>query len=463
MLNGKLPVFDERTPGYSLFLFSCKAAGLNINQIFIAQCIISWLVIIYCQFLISRYTPRYRWIFFLLGIIFYSSAHYINYNTRINPISLFTDFSILTCVLLIVSAITRKPRHLLLAAFTCWLLILLRPQGFYVLPALALVVAGLSVKREFKKAASLVVPLAMLLLLLFAYNKATFGNFLFGQYGSRQALGAAVFYLDDTGAYSPEIKAVIQKINDSFTDEEREILRGSWSYQELSKVFNVTNWDKVWEFHRLFKTHSDELRQLGKNSMKQHPDFYLKFIYTNFIYCFLLNRDDYFFYYNELVNRKFYIEQSNEFTFMELPEEDYRHTFGEYTDIIRKKSKLTKTGIIRDDDYTSDFGSEKFLVKLNHYYQIVFAELFSNSLWLWLAALSAGISAVLVIRSRLKHDELLLLQIPLLLVIFNNILISLSIPPLDGYVFPTRFFLYFYPLSILYYCLSEYVFFQASS
>lgn len=456
LLEGKLPVFERVPPLYPMLLYTCHIIGLHINQVFFVQCLISLLTFIASQYYFNQYLPKYRWIFFITSILFFSSARYINYNTRIEAMGLFTDLMIFTATMMAVSLTTGKWRHYIVTSFGCALLILMRQQGLFVVPMVALIVVIHLFRKQFTQAMAMVVPIFFILSASFIYNIATFGSAFFGKYKLGSDLGKAVFYLDDAANYSPEVAAIIRKVNDSFTDEDRRILRESWSYTKLAGVFDIDHYDKAWEFNALFDSHAAELQRLADVSRKRNFILYVKFVYTNLIKSFVINYEHYYFYYNELVNRIYYLQQSDEFTQMNLPEKDYQIIFKEYADVVLKKQVLQKTGIITHDlEYVNTFADEKLFIRLNHYYQIIFSKLMGNMFWLLILALCFVLSCAAVVHTRFKDPEILWLQIPLALAILNHGLVSISIPPLDSYVYPTRFFLYFYPLSVFYYFINK--------
>ncbi|HXH17918.1 MAG TPA: hypothetical protein VNJ07_02455 [Chitinophagales bacterium] len=458
LLEGKLPVFENLPALYPLFLYACNLAGFRNNDILILQCLISLLSVAACQYLVNKYFPGYRWVFFISALIFYSSALCLNYNTRIEERSLLADVTMLAVTFLALGLAVGKRRFFILASLLLALMPLLRTQCFYVVPLVGILAFVLLAKKKFIQAALLASPFVLILMISSVYNKTTFGSFFFGKYGLVVSLAKVVFYLDDGGDYSPEVKAAIKRVNDSFSEEDKHTVRYSWSAKKLRKVFDIGNYDdKSGEFKTLFDTHRAELEKLAAHSRKKNPILYLKFIYTNFIYCFLLNYDKYYFYYNELVNRKYYIEKSKAFDYPEFTEAEYQQIYKEYTDFIRQKLPLPRSGIIGEDDYVSGFADENFFVKLNHYYQIAHAGIFSNLLWLVMLLLTIAFSVWEMLRARFPEAEILILQIPLVCILFNYGVVSLTIPPLDGYVYPTKFFVYFYPLSIACYLWMKYV------
>lgn len=454
MLQGKLPVFDQRAPVYPVFLYLCHLAGLTTNMIFLAQSILSLTVLICCQYLVNRHLPRCRWLFFLAATLFYASAKYLNFNTKLNPIGLFADLSVLSAVFTAVALKQNTAKYFLLASLSVGTLMLMRLQGFYFLPVAAAISAYLLIKRQYRQTVWLMLPALSLMLLFLTYNKFTFGSFQYSKFQTMNSLGSSVFYLDDGDHYSEKTRSIIKKVKESFAEDDRHALASSWSYKKLSGIFSISNYDKMWEFRQVYEAHPEELKRLAVNSKKKCPFCYLKFVYVNLVNSFLAMGGTYYFYYNELVNRRYYMEQTGEFTFMSLPEEAYRLTFGEYADVILKKAGLWKTGIISEDlDYTRGFKNENKAVKLNHYYQIMYSKIFGSRLWLFFFGLAAVFSLFRIIISRVGDSGLLLLQLPALMLLMNNMLVSFSIPPAASYVFPTEIFLYFYPVSVaLYFC-----------
>ena len=454
LLENKLPLFTDLPAFYPMFLYMCDLLGIQINVILIIQAIVSLICVLLCQFYINKYFPRYSLLFFVAALIFYTSALCLNYDTRIEERSLFVNVTLVASVFAAVSFSTGRIHYFVITSILCGLMFYLRHQGLYIIPVVGILLLVLIVERRTSQLAGLVFPILLLFAASSIYNKISTGSFFLGDRAIITAISPAVFFLDESGEYPEEVKAIIRKVVESYSEEEKAILRESWSFKQLRKVITVDYYDdKGGEFIPLFDTHVKDLKRLAFNSKKEHLLIYIKYIYTNFIYCFLINYDDYFFYYNELVNRKYYIESSSYYHHPELSESDYNVIYKEYADYVLKKDALPKSGIIKGENYVDGFSSENFWVKLNHYYQIIHARIFSNLIWLVYFVLASAVSLALILKSRLKEPEILLLQISFIFVICNFIVVSVSIPPLYSYVYPTKFFVYFYPLSISYYLL----------
>ncbi|GIV33408.1 MAG: hypothetical protein KatS3mg031_0943 [Chitinophagales bacterium] len=454
LLAGELPLFDFRTPGYPLLLLVCRLLNMGVRDVFIVQSLFTLGCFVFCQYLVNRSLTAYRWVFLLVSLAFFASGQYLSFDTSITPFTLFTGFALCAAVLLVAAAVSGKTTHYLLASLSIAALILIRPQGFFVIPAAAGLLGFLAYRKSWRRMLALLVPGGLLMLSLLMYNKATFGKLAYGNFRTFIALGSAMFFLDTEGDYSDSTRVLIMKVQNSFTDTEKQLLRHSWSFRKLSPIYNTTHFDKEYWFMDIYKNNRDEFEKLTAESKRKNFTGYLKFIYVNFVNSFLNGVSDYFFYYNELVNRKYYIEQSEEFTFLPLPDSVYRQTFGEYTDLIQKRKPVEKRGIITaDNNYTDHFSREKWVIRLNHYYQILFAKVFSSVAWVILYFVALAIVLVELVRSRFKNYEAWLLLIPGSMPLLNNLLISLSVIPLLRYVYPTEIFIVLFPLCLMQYFL----------
>jgi len=449
LLKGSMPVFDLRTPAYPLFLYGCEIAHLTTFQIFVTQSLLGLAALIFCQYLINKHLTFLNLPFLLFGLIFYSSGKSLFYDTYINPTGLFTWTILLVTFLLPVAVTTKKPVHFFLLSLFFAIAVLLRPQSFFLIPVIGGVCIYNLLKKNHRQNLAFLTPLLSVIILFLAYNKMTFGSFSFSKFQALPDIGSAIFFLDDSGNYSEQTKAIIDSVNRSFSPEERKIIRTSCSYSRLSQVFTVDNYNKFFLFWEVYQNNPDELKMLARNSRIINFRQYCKFIMVNFINYFKVTASDFFFYYTELNRRKATIEIGDHFTFFKDSEDTFRMIFHEYADPILQKRKLDKTGILTSEDYMTNFNKERLMVKINHFYQVLFNKIMYNYAWVFLFWIAFIISAAFILLK--KHDlRLLMLQFFFVVVLMNYLLLSLTVPPVSRYIFPTEFFLYFYPVSLLF-------------
>jgi hypothetical protein len=335
----------------------------------------------------------------------------------------------------------------LLLSLLCVAAIMLRPQAFFLIPILGLVFAFNIFKRNHRQNIALGVPLVISIILFLSYNKITLGSFTFSRFQVLPNIGSAIFFLDDSGNYSEETQAIIDTINNSFSPEQKEIIQTSYSFAKLSEIFTLENYNKFFLFWDVYQKNPDELEELAKKSRMNNLVPYFKFVVVNFVNYFKVTASDYFFYYTELNRRRATIEVGDHFTFFKDSEDTFRLIFHEYADQILQREKLTCTGIVTSDDYMSNFASENIWIKLNHYYQVLYSRLFYNYAWVFLFWIAFLIS-VLLIWIKTYDIPFLMIQFFFVLVLMNYVLLSLTVPPVPRYIFPTEIFLYLYPISV---------------
>ena len=109
-----------------------------------------------------------------------------------------------------------------------------------------------------------------------------------------------------------------------------------------------------------------------------------------------------------------------------------------------------------ETDFSRLVRNEPKTVRFLNYFEVVYGMIFSKRAWIYIYYLSLVISLFLLLFSLvrgLKLDPVLLLpSLPFL----NSILVSLIIPPLSFYVFPTKFFFIMSPFLILFYLIKLY-------
>ncbi len=449
LLKGSLPVFDQRTPAYPLFLFGAEMAHLSTSRIFMAQSLISLATLICAQYLINKRLSFLNWPFLFTALIFYSSGKCLFFETYINPTGLFTWVILLVVFFLFIAFSSNRASHYLILSALYTVAVLLRPQAFFLIPVFGIVFLYNILRRNHKQNLALFAPLTVSVILFLGYNKLTFGSFSFSKFQVLPNIGSAIFFLDESGGYSPQTQAVIDSVNHTFTHDEKETIRNSYSYSKLTEIFTLENYNKFFLFWDVYQTNPDELKALAKNSRMKNFVPYCKFVAVNFINYFKVTGSDYFFYYNDLNRRKSAIEVGDHFTFFKDSEDTFRLIFHEYADQILQKTKLTKTGIVTSEDYMSNFPNEKIGIKLNHYYQVVYNKLFYNYAWVIFFWLTFFVSASLIIL-KIHDHHLLAIQLFFVTVLMNYILLSLTVTPVPRYIYPTEFFLYFYPVCFIF-------------
>jgi len=442
-LSGVLPVFNERQPGYTVFLYMCELPGLSTKGILAVQSITSLLMMCLAQMVVNRNIPQYRYAFFIPLLLFYSSSQFLNYDTFIGPTFLFADFILLAAVFMIAALFSNKKSLYLFASFFILGVILIRQQGLFLVPVWLVITFYLVLNRQFTNSLLFSAPLILGILLFFSYNKHVYNYFGFSKVMTK--LGISVFYLDTLDTYSEGTSKIIAEINSHFSAEDRNILNESWSYPKLKKIITMENYDRVWAFYKVFYQNPGEFNRLAKNSFSLKG--YLKFVYSNFIAFFDLTTQKFPFYYQNLFDRQFTLTNLFDST---NTDKSYRIIFKEFYPYVHHEKKLS-AGIIDGNkpSYASRMHEEVPFIKVVYHYHRMYNTLFKNLSWIILYFLSFIFSIVLFLSAREIRRDVLIMAVLFAMPLLNNFVVTLSIPPVERYVFPTEVFYYLYLSCIL--------------
>lgn len=438
---GQYPVFDLITPAYPFFLLICKVLSMSTMQTIGFQFLISLITLNIFTVIIWKYVKRGKLIYILFALLFFVSPKFINNNTIINPVTIFNDFIILSALFLFVGAITNKNKFLYIASVLISICILLRPQGLFLIALLIFIIIFYKNFRNRKKIIALFSPFLIIMLILFTYNKLTFNKFAFTNFSQLSSVGSSVFYLEEDENYPKNFNQIIRNVQLSFPDGQLQKFNNTWSYKDLDAIITVKNVDKMWLFFDYFKSNPDLIGKLGLNSKKNHPILYFKFFFYTILKSFDIYRDKYYFYYNELNNRKYFVEKTDEYL-RGQNEYESEFIFSEFKDNIVNKTPLLNIS----GELPVNSSQEPLLVKLYCYYQLFYNLLFQNILFLALFFCTLLFSLYQSIRT--KSGFYFLLLCVCLIVILNHVLIAMSVVPISRYVFCTEFFLLLAPIML---------------
>ena len=305
----------------------------------------------------------------------------------------------------------------------------------------------------------------LVLLPVFFYNYFTIGKFTNSEFGALVNLGSSACFIEPDSSYNNRANELINKSNKTFTLNDKEILNNSWNYYELSSVFTADNYLKYsYIIHNLNDSVIDlndcktsdiekviandrksfnEANIIATDAKLKHPKLYLKFIYVNFIG---LNKNisyPKYFYFNEIISRCIFLK-SNEFKLKDTTA--LKLVFKEYKNIV-----IGTDSFKANDKYASaDFiKKEPILIKLNHYFQIVYSKLFRNFLWNFTFWCIYLYSFIMLIKSRFKNLNYFIIFNMGNFLFFSFILISLSVVPHPLYSYSTDFVYYLMPAFVI--------------
>lgn len=438
IINNQLPLFNIRTPGYPIFLYISQVFVDKLQFVVLLQCIVTALVfnvILISIFNSGKIKPNNKFLLLLTVILVISLPEYIDYNTAIIPISLFTDFIIASFTFFcFYFLLEKRNEYLFISLFFLLLSILLRPQGLFLTPIILILFFDLTRYKQFKRLFYSLSILLIPIIGIIIYNKATINTVSYtGKFSTLVSVGSSIFCLEPNEKYSSEVNEGINDINSRINLENKKKFAESWDIIDLSKRTSLKDYDLKYQFSHLLSTHENELKQLAFDAKKKHPYIYLKFVLAGIIKSFRTVVQPYHFYYNEIVNRKIFFKKEEAIRNGVLINRRAKATLKEFTEYYNDKKDndfaLTPYETITWEEGMSN---ESFLVKVLFYYHVVLNKIL-NTPFLLVLFFS---STFLVFKNKL-------LLFTNLTILANHGLISLSIIPMPAYLFPTKVLIIF--------------------
>jgi hypothetical protein len=461
MVNGEIPIFNIRTPGYPLFLYFVNFFQ-SIKAILVVQSCLSIIAVFIIIILISK---EYREILFPISLslfIFINSPGVLSYDTAILSENLYTNLLLLSFTFLIIACKTNTIRYWYWLSITTGLLIITRPQGILVLPNILIVIIVLWRVLNFKIIIAIALPVSIILVLILSYNFITIGRFVLTDLTFLNNLGPTITYVEPDNKYDYRINKCILEFNERFPKNQKEIIENTWNLKTLSKSFSC--WDSCFilvdQINVLQANDSSGtyykpenilkarkvINQIGKDSKRKHLDLYLKFVYNSFIrYNINLNQKS-IFYYTAISNRAYWIGNKKEMFAGKPTNKLVEINFKEYEKIGRNERSPKYIQELNSDTFYAKLDTLPYLVKAQNYFDIVFNILFRNLFWVFLFYLSYILVIIKLVKINFKNIDYLILFVTGNFLVFSALFVSLFQYPIFRLSFPTEYFYYALPL-----------------
>jgi hypothetical protein len=452
------PVFDMRTPVYPMFLAATYFAGLSLDGVLLIQMFSTLVACLVSVYVIFKYKRGFFLPFSIILLIFFSSGDVTAMDANVSPTSLFADLMLVFTVCFMAGIESQKKKYFIGASLLFAGIILLRPQGLFLIGiVLAVCIIYFVNYRSTNFLVAFLLPAIIIYAMLLAYNYATFGMFKYSKFDTMSKLG----YIINTIDVSPDYP---QALNDRIKDYQltmggncRDVICSQgFNFQSLDTVYNNDRYSYCWAFLPIIKSNPEAVEKLIANSGKSCPQNAWK----EFIVCFIryyqkMECKTNYFYFNELINRKHYIEGSENYYDVVEKREFYpivwRNWSKQVVDHYAGKYPILDAGT----DFDKLRKQQPVVLRLINIYDVVYNAIFSNKVWLLLYLISTLMAGVILLYNFFrfaKMDAILLLPFfPFL----NSILVSLIIPPIYYYIFPTRFFFMLSPFIVIFYLLNS--------
>lgn len=282
------PLFDQRTPGYPLFLWAALAIFGSIKWVLILQnmgTLLAACLIYLCSVRPGRLLIAPFALFASLSIVYSSEG--LLYNMWLLPESLYANALMAALAALVFGFRTGRSRPFLLASLLMAIAILLRPAGMFLIVIYGIVLFAIWRFRFGKKpllAFALAFPLV--LLCLASYNKATFDRFTVSSWGVVNLLGATYTFWETSPDYPNEVNRAIERVESRIEQKDRRTLVDSTDRRALLPIyvkdFNTSVQLLAPALHGTYSSRQELLYKICFDAIAAHPRAYAKFVLVNF-------------------------------------------------------------------------------------------------------------------------------------------------------------------------------------
>ena len=455
LFKGDIPLFNIRTPGYPLFLFAVEMLFSTAKSVLLSQAVSMFLVVIILLWLFKKH---YKSEFVYLGtalLIFYASPMTLAVETAFLTECLYTCFILLSVGFFMAALRSHSKTQWVISSVLVGITIIIRQQAYFLIAAMVLIIIFLLINKRKKEILSLALPFLLVLLPVYVYNSFTIGRFVLSEFGAAANLGSSVFYIETDSSYPKKVNDLISQTNNSFNPADKEIINNSWNYRKLQNAFSGANYDKFWTLMYQLNDSVDDFNnremldmanKIAKDAKKKHPKIYAKFFINSMIGFNENIAIPYYFYFNEIINRCHFFG-TNEFV---RDPYSMKLVMKEYAGIVQGIDSINKSKTYQSEEFMSEhLKNEPLLIKLNHYFELIYSKIFRNYLWIvifWLIYLYAF---YMLIRSKGKNREYFLIFNTGNLMILSSILVSMVIIPVARYSYSTEFVYYFLPALLI--------------
>lgn len=471
--NGRLPMFDVRTPAYPLLLCVVLEATGSVFALVLVQqlaTLLSAFALCIASYLVHRSLGLWALIPALAVV---GSQQTQLYELAIMAEGTYSATMVFAFAALLAGLSRRSSGWLAASSFAMAMAVLLRPSGLFLAGTYVLVLIAMAIYRpRWANVASFALPLPIVVLALCAYNLATIGKFTISPFGPANLAGVTATFATEVEGFPPPVNAAISKFRERIPPEDREILATSWNAWQLSDIYHRHYNEFLW--FTLVPAFEDAgvkgmmaqvpyFSRLNRQAISQHLPEYGKFVYAS-MYVLLTGvgrneTDGQRVSYERIYGDQRYLKDSvspgwrSQLQHLEHAERlaaFRRFSMREYDGPPPAGRVLQPflphgltTAIAEHPDAFS-----RWTRLADRYNVVIHAPLFIHVGWLALAPLLVMLSLYVLARRRGPHATPLAalgIIVPLSL-LGASLLTALVEEGLDRYVYPTRFLFYMAPL-----------------
>jgi hypothetical protein len=415
IIQGNVPKFMIRTPGYPLFLAISYLFSKQLITVIYLQTIISLLTGLLFIQSINKTFPKLTFAAVVAMLITMSSTIYLNCEVSIQTENLYTNLLIITLSWIILVLKSQKNRYWALSSLFMMLVIIVRPSGLFLVPIFALLlIYQLINKYPIKAKLSLTLPAISLFVLMCIYNFFTIGHFSISPFGAYGKLGTVVTYMEPDSSFPDYVNKSIEAIQKEIPEEHRQLIKNSSETKDLQVIF-IIYFDHLLHFYNetmkqnpempknqvdLFNLHVKNAKMITNKAMEKYPDGYKKFVksmlYQYFV-CLAPERSVTYPYYSSYDKCNTVCLKSNFYS------ENFKQ--GQVCGFKINKIRPSQTEMMYQNF------DESSLFKFPRLYNSLASSIFQNIFWVFLSFGIFLFSGIKFIISKLKNTDSLIVLI----------------------------------------------------
>ncbi len=456
MFEGKLPLFDIRTPGYPVFIYAIWSMYREFVSIALVQSIFTYLSSVLFLVIAYKYYGK-RVIYFALAVCgFISSSYYIILESAILTEGLFTGLMLVTAGALILAVKSGRAGAWSAVSLLFALMIYVRPAGLFLIALFLPIVVYMFITGAARSNyVALFAPFSVLIFALCSYNYQTLGKFTITPFGEANLAGVTILYMEPSAEYPEFVNSAIKTTLDSIPNSDKNAVRKSYNPDRLFNAFkdhyhmqmmlvdNLRRQDSTMTYIKA----QPYLRQISIDAIKKNPGSYARFFACN-LYYFVSNIRRELDYFGELgkIYKRTYID--NRFI-KELSDGKWRQVSGDAEINNRVKelfaAEFANSGrlenIILNDDGSVTL-SKNILFYMAEGYQWLVNFLFRNIFWIILFAVMCYYALRTLVKTRFSSADAFIAFLFVSVFVLKALLVSSVESSLERYSYTVEFAVY---------------------
>jgi hypothetical protein len=289
--NGKLPLFDVRTPAYPLLLYTVLEGTGSVFALVLVQqmaTLLSAYALCIAAFLVRRSLGLWA---LIPAIAIAGSQQTQLYELAVMAEGTYSAAIVFAFAALLAGLPRRSSGWLMASSLAMAIAVLLRPSGLFLAGTYVLVLTSMAIYRpRWTNVVSFALPLPAIVLALCVYNLATLGKFTISPFGPANLSGVTATFATEVPDFPPSVNAAIAKFRHRIPAEDQAVLATRWNAWQLSDIYHRHYNEFLWftlvpaleeAGVKGMMAQVPYFSRLNRQAISQHLPEYGKFIYAS--------------------------------------------------------------------------------------------------------------------------------------------------------------------------------------